>query len=112
MKTHQLKLATEPFAAIQNGSKIIESRLYDKKRRAIELGDAIIFINRENPTETLTARVAGLLRYPHFEALFSDNDPQKMGGPSVAWLLNQIGEFYPAADQQCHGVVGIRLELL
>jgi len=112
MTTHELKLATEPFEAIKNGSKVIESRLYDEKRQQIKLGDELVFTNRENPSETLTTKVVGLLRYPSFKTLFSDNDPRKFGGPSADWLLNQIGEFYPEEEQQRYGVVGIRLELL
>ena len=48
MNIHQLQLATVPFDAITSGVKTIESRLYDEKRQTIQLGDTIIFTNREN----------------------------------------------------------------
>lgn len=35
MTTHHLQLAAEPFEAITNGRKTIESRLYDEKRQLI-----------------------------------------------------------------------------
>ena len=47
MNIHQLQLATVPFEAITSGVKTIESRLYDEKRQTIQLGDTIIFTNRE-----------------------------------------------------------------
>ena len=55
MTTHQLKLATEPFDAIISGNKTIESRLYDTKRQKIQIGDRIIFTNRDNSEQTVTA---------------------------------------------------------
>ena len=104
MTTHRLKLHSEPFAAIVSGQKTIESRLYDEKRQKIQLGDQIMFINRTNPEQTMTATVVGLLRYATFHDLL------KFGGESVEWLENQINEFYSAADQERYGVLGIEFE--
>lgn len=63
MNMHKLRLSEEPFAAIASGHKTVESRLYDEKRRKIQLGDCIIFTNVENPSQTITVTVVGLLRY-------------------------------------------------
>ena len=41
MNVHELKLTAEPFEAIAAGNKTIESRLFDEKRQAIQLGDII-----------------------------------------------------------------------
>lgn len=112
MTTHSLQLATEPFNAIINGKKTIESRLYDDKRKAIQIGDILVFTNRENAKQTAEGRVVGLLRYDTFHELFSKNDPNKFGGPSVAWLEDQINEFYTVDDQRKFGVLGIEFELV
>ena len=112
MATHQLKLATAPFNAIISGNKTIESRLYDDKRQKIQIGDKIIFTNRDNPSQTATVKVVGLLRYATFYDLFSHNDPRKFGGESVKWLENQISEFYSIEDQRLRGVVGIEFILV
>ena len=69
MKTHSLKLTTEPFEAIKSRHKIIESRLFDDKRKEIEIGDEIEFINRDSG-EILKAVVVGLHRYQNFEIMF------------------------------------------
>ena len=111
MPTHQLKLATEPFNAIISGNKTIESRLYDAKRQKIQIGDRIIFTNRDNSEQTVTAEVVGLLRYATFRDLFSHNNPRKFGGDNVEWLENQISEFYSLSDQLENGVVGIEFEI-
>ena len=111
MTTHQLKLATEPFNTIISGNKTIESRLYDTKRQKIQIGDRIIFTNRDNSEQTVTAEVIGLLRYATFRDLFSHNNPRKFGGDNVEWLENQISEFYSIEDQNIYGVIGIEFKV-
>ena len=111
MTTHQLKLAAEPFNAIISGNKTIESRLYDAKRQKIQIGDRIIFTNRDNSEQTVTAEVVGLLRYATFRNLFSHNNPRKFGGDNVEWLENQISEFYSIEDQNIYGVIGIEFKV-
>jgi len=111
MTTHQLKLATEPFNTIISGNKTIESRLYDAKRQRIQIGDRIIFTNRDNSEQTVTAEVVGLLRYATFRDLFSHNNPRKFGGDNVEWLENQISEFYSIEDQKIYGVIGIEFRV-
>ena len=112
MNIHQLQLATVPFDAIISGVKTIESRLYDEKRQTIQLGDTIIFTNRENTDQTVSAKVIGLLHYETFHDLFTHNNPAKFGGESVEWLENQINEFYSIDDQKQDGVIGIEFELV
>jgi len=107
---HQLQLATEPFEAIVIGKKTIESRLFDEKRQKIAIGDEITFTNRENTAQTVNVKVTNLLRAETFHDLFIHNIPSKFGGESVAWLDNQIKEFYSEADQHENGVVGIEFE--
>ena len=41
---HNMKLNESPFERIKNGTKTIEFRLYDEKRRQIKIGDKIVFI--------------------------------------------------------------------
>lgn len=112
MNTHQLQLATIPFEAITSGAKTIESRLYDEKRQTIQIGDTIVFTNRENTNQTVSVKVIGLLRYETFYNLFSHNNPAKFGGESIEWLENQINEFYSIDDQRKDGVIGIEFELI
>ena len=112
MNAHQLQLATIPFNAITSGAKTIESRLYDEKRQIIEIGDTIVFTNRENIDQTVSVKVIGLLRYETFNDLFSHNNPAKFGGESVEWLENQINEFYSVDQQKENGVIGIEFVLL
>lgn len=93
-------------------SNILSIRLCNEKCKEIKVGDKIIFINRENTDQKVSAEVTGLLRYDSFADLFSYNDPSKFGGPNKEWLLQQIHEFYTNADESIAGVVGIQFELL
>lgn len=111
MTQHNLQLATEPFNAIVSGQKTVESRLYDTKRQTIQIGDILLFTNRENTEQTVKVVVIGLLRYETFNELFSHNSPSKFGGPTVEWLQNQINEFYSIDEQKENGVVGIEFTL-
>ena len=112
MNSHQLQLATVPFDAITSGVKTVESRLYDEKRQTIQIGDTVIFTNRENTDQSVSVKVIGLLRYETFYNLFSHNNPAKFGGESIEWLENQINEFYSIDDQRKDGVIGIEFELI
>ncbi len=109
---HNLNLAPRPFEAIKSGNKTIESRLYDERRQIIELGDTIIFTNREQSEQTVAVKVIGLLRYDSFKNLFTHNDPVKFGGTSPEQLLARIREFYTVEQEQEYGVVGIELVLI
>lgn len=110
--THSLRLAAVPFDAIASGKKTIESRLFDEKRQKVAIGDKIIFTNRENAEETVTARVTGLLHEATFHDLFVGNGPDRFGGESIEQLDNQIKEFYSDDDQRVYGVVGIEFMLI
>lgn len=104
---HRLNLADAPFGKIKAESKVIESRLYDEKRRAIKLGDTIVFVNLAG--EEIVRRVAGLYRYPTFDDMFADFEPSLFGGDSVEALSEEIHKFYSREDVQKYSVLGIRL---
>lgn len=110
MKSHDFRLHNEPFQAIADGRKTIESRLYDAKRQTIELGDELLFTNRADGA-TVRARVVGLL-HASFAEVFRRNDPSKFGGGSAKELLQQINQFYTAEQQAENGVVGIEFEII
>lgn len=106
-----MKLAKEPFDKIASGQKIIESRLFDEKRRLIDIGDEIEFFQNDDPTKTAKTKVKALYRYDSFESLFSDFQSEYFGGNSKEFLLEEISRFYPKEEQEKYGVIGIRIEL-
>ena len=100
------------FDFIKNGTKRIELRLYDDKRKQINLGDIIEFSKSEN--DKLKAEVVGLLYYHSFIDLFEDFDISILADASMTKdeLLNILNEFYTPEKQSQYGVIGIRIKAL
>ncbi len=107
-----MNLQPKYFDFIKDGTKRIELRLYDEKRRSIQLGDIIEFAKSEG--EKLKSEVIGLLRYKSFADLFEDFDISILADSSMTKqeLLEVLGEFYSEEKQAEFGVIGIRIKLI
>lgn len=110
---HEMKLQPKFFDFIKYGTKRIELRLYDEKRKNIELGDKIVFRKEPELEEVVEATVVGLLRYKRFKELFEDFDMSLLADKSMTKeeLLEVLEEFYTVEKQEEFGVLGIRIEL-
>ena len=111
MTTHNMNLQPRYFDYIKNGTKRIELRLNDEKRRQLQLGDILVFTNSEG--ESLLTKITGLLRYQDFVSLFQDFPIELLSDASMSKteLLNVLDEFYPTEKQRHYGVFGIKIEL-
>ena len=67
---HIMHLQLEPFSKIRNGSKEIEYRLFDAKRKKLMKGDIIIFQNIETD-EQIKVRVLDRVQAHNFSELRS-----------------------------------------
>ena len=76
--THEMKLNNSPFINIKNGSKTIEIRLYDEKRRLIKDGDFIEFTNRAT-LEKLIVKVVKIHLFNNFDELYKNFDKISLG---------------------------------
>ena len=101
----RMHLQKEPFEQIKAGTKTVELRLYDEKRKLLRVGDVIEFTN---DGERIQARVSELHIYGSFESLFKDIPISKCG------LADEkaMDAFYSKEEQEEYGVVGIELEVL
>lgn len=108
---HKMGLQPKYFDCIKKGTKRIELRLYDEKRKQIGIGDIIEFSNGK---EDIQVKVVGLLRYDTFENLFNDFDISMLSDVSMTKeeMLGVMEEFYPMEKQKDFGVIGIRIELI
>lgn len=111
---HILKLRPKYFECIKKGSKVIELRLLDEKRKAIKIGDTIIFKKEPELEETLKAEVKALLMYPSFKAIVDDYPIEMMSDNETTKeeLIEALNTFYSAEQQAEYGVVGIRIEVI
>jgi len=108
---YNMKLNQGPFTKIKNGSKTIELRLNDEKRRLLNIGDTIIFTNTETG-ETLETEVLGLYKYPSFEELYKKFNKVELGYEEYEKArYTDMEEYYTKQDIDKYGVVGIRLEV-
>lgn len=114
MKTYQMKLLPEYFNYIKKGTKRIELRLYDEKRKSFKINDIIVFENINNNNEHINARIKSLYKYDNFEKLISDFDIELLADKNIKKekLLKVLNEIYSTEEQNKYGVVGIEIELI
>lgn len=111
---HVMKLKSRYFDYIKNGTKRIEIRLNDEKRKLIKVGDTITFLKEPELTDKLNTKVIELLKYDNFDDMFNDIDISLLADKSMSKeeLINVLEEFYTKEKQKEYGVLGIRIELL
>ena len=107
--THFMKLKDRFFESIKSGSKTIELRLYDEKRRRISVGDEIVFLHGEDPASYLQCRVTEMTVCSSFEKLLEQVEPASCGFRAGEKL--PMREYYTPEEEQKWGVVGIGLQL-
>jgi len=108
---HEMNLKPQPFAMIAADVKTFELRLYDEKRRLVQIGDRIIFTNTQTH-EQLTAEVIGLHQFQSFAQLYQQlplercgYEPEEVKAASPADML----EYYPEEKQRKYGVLAIEI---
>ena len=110
---HEMKLNENAFQNIKSGIKKFELRLYDEKRKNINIGDTITFRNLNNLKDTITVKVLALLRYPTFDDFFKDIDYKQCGiANSLEEKLERIHKFYTVEQEKEYGVLAIKIEIL
>lgn len=111
---HQMKLTPSPFGMIRNRTKTIELRLYDDKRRKIQIGDKIVFVNTGNPLETLEAEVVDLFVFDSFKTLYGELPLLECGYDASdvdTASPDDMNVYYTKEAQEKYGVVGIKIRL-
>ena len=108
---HEMKLQRKPFNSIKSGDKTIEMRLYDEKRRLINVGDIIEFTNRETD-EKLNVSVVKLHIFNNFKELYKNFDKVCLGYEKDDEVSpNDMNIYYSEDEQNKYGVVGIEIKL-
>ena len=112
---YEMKLVSSPFEKIVSGRKTIELRLFDDKRRKIDIGDKIIFTSTTEPIQRIAVIVIALHRYATFFDLFKDVSLEKCGNeitdtPELA--ATKMRKYYADTQVQLYGVVGIEFALV
>lgn len=110
MKKVEMKLTNLPFNQIKEGSKFIEVRLNDEKRKALEVGNVIIFRNLST-NELLEKEITSLQTYASFKELYNAYDSILLGarGYSLLEYEQSMYEYYSKEQEKEYGVLAIHL---
>lgn len=106
---YEMKLKENPFERIENGTKTVEFRLYDEKRRKIKIGDKIEFLKLPDLQEKIVAQVLDLYIDETFEDLFKKifTDEKEVKAKTKAMY-----QYYSKEEEKKYGVVGIKIRVL
>ena len=106
---HKMKLKETPFERIKNGTKTIEFRLYDEKRKKVKIGDKIEFSKLPDLHEKILVEVLDIYKDESFENLFKKiyNDKEE-----IERKTKSMYQFYSRKQENEYGVVGIKIALL
>ena len=110
VKPHEMRLQHVPFTAIECGTKRIEMRLLDEKRKKLAVGHFIRFTDAENGN-TLLCEVVALHKYATFEELYAHFDKIALGysEEETADPADML-VYYKEEDIEKFGVVGIEVK--
>ena len=104
---YQMKLLERPFQAIKDGSKTVEYRLYDEKRRKLKIGDEIEFSKLPDLQEKIMVEILDLYPEKNFKTLFEKcMDSQQ----EIEEHMKTIYSIYSKEEEEKYGVLGIKIK--
>lgn len=104
---HEMQLSADAFEKIKNNKKTIEIRLNDEKRQALNIGDFIIFNNKEN-NEKISVEVTQLDKFATFQQMFKEVDNIAMGwSKKNCNNYKDMYNFYTKEEEKAVGTVAI-----
>lgn len=111
---HKMGLYETYFNQIKEGKKTVEVRLFDQKRRRIEVGHTIEFIKLPEQNDSLNVEVTELRNFDTFKQIYENIPFEDLGGEG--WLLEEMlqgtYEIYTPEQEKRWGVLAIRLRYL
>lgn len=110
IEVNRMNLYPEPFELIKAGSKKVEMRLFDEKRRKLSVGDLIVFANTKTKEE-LIAEIVELKQFDSFESLYMNYKKTDIGykDDEVA-NPDDMFSYYSIEDIRKYGVVAIEIK--
>ncbi len=107
---HEMRLNNEPFNKIKEGTKTVELRLLDEKRKTLRVGDKIIFTNRTN-NEKIDVLVTNLFKADSFEPIYEKYSKVAMGYNEEDEAKSEdMEEYYSKEEIKKYGCIAIEIE--
>lgn len=126
-ETFVMHLSEDMFEEVRAGRKTVEIRLFDEKRKLVDIGDYIEFRKENDDGKRVKRRVADLYVYETFEELFEAEEylgdgkwakklryaPEQVGSPANATaeeMAAAMYKYYDKAQVEKYGVMAFILE--
>lgn len=107
---HEMRLNNEPFNKIKEGTKTVELRLLDEKRKTLRVGDKIIFTNRTN-NEKIDVVITNLFKADSFEPIYEKYSKVAMGYNEEDEAKSEdMEEYYSKEEIKKYGCIAIEIE--
>ena len=108
-----MKLNPKYFEYMKNGTKRIEIRLNDEKRKNIKIGDEIIFKKEPELKEEINAKIEKLVVRKSFKELIQNLNVFDYSDKSESEerVLSDLYRFYTREQELKYGVVGIKISI-
>lgn len=108
----EFHLNNDIFKIVKSGTKHIEVRLNDDKRKKLKVGDDLVFLNQSNEDKKINAIIKGLKYFSSFEDLvdYYRIDEIYKEDSSKEEFLKIINKFYSNAEVKKYGIVAIDFE--
>lgn len=108
-----MKLNPKYFEYMKNGTKRIEIRLNDEKRKNIKIGDEIVFQKEPELKDEISTQIVNLIIKRNFKELIESLDISEYSDKSESEekFLNDLYKFYTKEQEEKYGVVGIQIKI-
>jgi len=107
-----MQLQDKPFRQIKSGEKDIELRIFDEKRKKLNIGDDIVF-RYVNTRETATCQIIDLVHRDTFSEIIDNGTKKVRSGFKENDDIDSLMSMYYSRDETTKpGVVGIVLKVM
>ena len=106
-------LHPEVFDIVLNKDKDVEIRVNDEKRRKLNIGDTLVFLNRSNEEEQIKATITNLVYFNNFLEVADYYDMKRiyLEDTTKEEYINLMKKFYSDEEVEKYGVVAIEFKL-
>ena len=109
---HYMHLHDGPYKKIEAGTKTIEMRLYDEKRRTMHKGDIIEIENRVTG-QKMEVEIVQMYPFSSFADIYSRWDKIALGyEEGEVAKPEDMEQYYPKEEIDSFGVVAIELKVI
>jgi len=110
---YNMGLQEKYFNDIKYGTKKIEIRLNDEKRKLLNIGDTLYFLLEPDRKKNVKSKIVSLTRYNNFEDAVNNIPIEYLASINdlKEEYLNDLNKYYSKDDQEKFGVLAIEIEM-